>query len=77
MTDLFHQWKQQRFAIIDPDLLDNPTGPVVLMSDLEFWSNHVAECLEWCQEHNCKIKGMTIELPDDKILTLFSLRWAG
>lgn len=78
MTDLFHEWKKQRFVVVPPTLLDGiPFGPVVLMCDFKFWSENADECAEWCQQHQCRIKGMTIEMPNEETLTLFSLRWSG
>ena len=33
------------------------------------------ELVEWCAENNCETKGMTVTLPDEESITLFTLRW--
>ena len=78
MTDLMNDWKRQRFIVLPRELVEgSPYGITVLMSDYNYWADHVGECIEWCGQYGCEIKGMTIEIPNDETLTLFSLRWSG
>ena len=75
--DILADWKKERFIvaerILTADLTDNI---VVVMTDYKFWAKYADECIEWCQQYNCEIKGMTIEIPDKDTLLLFRLRWA-
>ena len=32
--------------------------------------------VEWCKENQCETKGMTVTLPDEESITLFTLRWS-
>jgi hypothetical protein len=77
MTDLMHDWKRQRFVVLPGELVEGSLyGITVLMSDYNYWADHVGECVEWCSQHGCRIQGMTIEIPDEETLTLFSLKWS-
>jgi hypothetical protein len=78
-NDIFASWKSQRFAIAPKytfsDDYDNYKHLIVL-TDLKFWVLASDELDRWCEENNCKTKGMTVEIPSDRELTLFCLRWA-
>ena len=49
---------------------------IVMMSNLSFWLPRVDELQTWCKEHNCRIEGMTVSVPDEHTLTLFALKWS-
>lgn len=72
--DIFEDWKKNRFIVADIDEVHQ--GILVVMTDIGYWVENVDECEVWCREHNCSVKGMTIEIPDEETLLLFTLRWA-
>lgn len=74
-TDIFENWRKERF-IVTPEYLLDQQEILIIMTDVNFWSEHVDECIEWCYNNNCKIEGMTITIPDKATLTLFTLRWS-
>lgn len=77
MTDIFNDWKRNRF-VIAPQFayrLDEPYQHVVVLTDIPFWVKEVDNLVPWCLEHGCRNQGMTVELPNDETLTLFCLRW--
>ena len=90
LGDIFAEWKKQRFIIADEELVGSYRSPtedlffnsnknfkyLVIMTDVEFWSTHADECISWCHQYNCNIQGMTIEIPTDEMLTLFTLKWS-
>lgn len=75
MTDVFEQWKQQRFIIAPPDLIDEGVI-LVILSDYKYWVDNTDELLLWCKENNCENQGMTVVIPSEKTLTAFCLRWS-
>jgi hypothetical protein len=76
-----NEWKYQRFVAVESaiaqDLGMKEGGVIVVMTDLTYWISNVDECREWCDKNGCRVKGMTIEIPDAETMTLFVLRWAG
>lgn len=77
MTDIFHDWKKNRF-VVAPEFgfrLKNNFKHVIVLTDIAFWAQEVDNLVPWCQENGCKNQGMTVEIPDDCTLTLFCLRW--
>ena len=78
MTDLFHNWKENRF-IVAPDYTYDANvrcAKLIVLTDIKFWAINTDELAEWCQEHGCTHKGMTVELPTEQMLTAFCLRWS-
>lgn len=73
--DILAEWKNKRFVIVDSKLHDY-SKHVILLSDYKYWSDNMLELVEWCSNNNCKLKGMTIEIPNDSLLTIFLLRWS-
>lgn len=68
---------KQRFVVADPVVCESLGVPFILMlADIEFWSSHYEALLDWCEQYNSKVLGMTVELPDAKTLTAFALRWS-
>jgi len=68
---------KQRFVVADPVVCESLGVPVIIMmADIEFWSSHYEALLDWCDQYNGKVLGMTVELPDAKTLTAFALRWS-
>ena len=75
--DLFAAWKEERFIVADRILTEDLTSNyVIVLADFKYWAQYSDELLEWCKIHNCEIKGMTVEIPDEDTLLLFRLRWA-
>lgn len=50
-------------------------GPIVVLTDWQFWSRHQAELDAWCADNGAQRQGMTVDMPED-VLTLFALRWS-
>ena len=65
------------FIVADADVCESFGVPfIVMLSDIGFWVEHYDALKVWCDQHNCKPMGMTVELPDSETLTAFALRWA-
>jgi hypothetical protein len=71
--DILADWKTQRFVVIDAWQPD--TGVLIILCDITFWDQHYADLSQWCQDHEAKLAGMTVELPGTELLTAFCLRW--
>jgi len=74
MTDIFHDWKQNRFIVAPTALVDKEQ--LVILTDYNYWADHTDELIQWCKEHGAANEGMTVVFPNEEILTLFVLRWA-
>ncbi len=74
-VDVFGEWKKNRFIITD-----TPFTPgfefVIVLTDIGFWNDNYEHLKDWCDEHLAIQQGMTVEIPNKKVLTLFCLRWA-
>lgn len=75
MTDIMQNWKNKRFAVAESYLVDG-SGQLVILTEIGFWAENYEILKQWCDEHSCQAKGMTVEIPDDATLTLFCLRWS-
>jgi len=75
MTDLFHDWKQNRFVVVDRSLIDEESGITVLLTDLGYWVDRTDEIMQWCKENNAVQRGLTITMPSESELLLFCLKW--
>jgi len=65
------------FVVADPEVCERLSIPfIVMLSDIGFWVNNYDALSEWCNQCNSKVMGMTVELPDEKTLTAFTLRWS-
>ena len=75
MTDIMHEWKQNRFIVADPNL--GLGEIVVVLTDVKFWSDHVDEAIIWCHDTpGIVMKGMTVTCDSEQSLLLFLLKWA-
>lgn len=75
--DIFQSWKDNRFVIAPEYLrLDEETQHFIILTDIGYWANHADVLEEWCRNYGCTIKGMTVEIPTDDLLTAFCARWA-
>jgi hypothetical protein len=77
MTDLMQDWKDNKFVVVGQDFM-NEIGysHLVIMTDVKFWAAQVDQCIAWCHQNNCEIKGMTITIPNEETLALFLLKWS-
>lgn len=73
--DVLAEWKQKRFVISDQILHDCP-GRLIVLTDLSFWSEHAEDLGVWCCQHGARVAGVTVEIPNDAVLTMFVLRWS-
>lgn len=80
MTDIMQDFKDRRF-VVTPNYISSgfrqPVhGHLVVLSDIGYWADNVDDLLIWCGETGCVLKGMTVDVPTDELLTLFCLRWS-
>lgn len=75
MTDIFADWKKNRFVTVGYDLLDGPEM-LVILTDVKFWSSHEQELQTWCDNTGSIMTGMTVAFPNEQTLTAFCLRWS-
>ena len=75
--DVIADWKTNRFIIADSVLHEDP-GHLLILTDYNFWGTEETsdKLLAWCSRNKCKMQGMTLILPTDKLLTLFILEWS-
>ena len=73
--DVFAEWKTQRFISPDPDLVDSSAW-LVILTDLEFWTNNLDQLYEWCNTNGATVSGMAVEFKTKQDLTLFTLKWS-
>ena len=65
-----------RFVVVEPEVCESLSIPfIVMLADIGFWVDHYDALREWCEQHNCRPMGMTVELFDEQTLTAFALRW--
>jgi hypothetical protein len=74
MTDIFEEWKSQKFIIADPGMFWGQY--IVVLTDIDYWLDNYVDLVNWCKEHNGEVSGMTVEFPDDASLMFFVLRWS-
>lgn len=68
-------WSSRRFFVAPNYLLDEEEILIVL-TDINFWAENLEDLINWCKNNQCENKGMTVEVPDQKTLTMFVLRWS-
>jgi hypothetical protein len=72
--DLMAGFKNKKFIVVSEELEFD--SPMVVLGDFKFWDDNYTELERWCNEHTCKISGMTVNMPDEKTLMLFCLKWS-
>lgn len=78
MTDIFHDWKRNRFVLAPKfayDTADTNIEQMVILTNVAFWVGEMDNLISWCRENGCRIQGMTVEIPTEELLTVFCLRW--
>ena len=79
MTDIFANWKGNKFVVSTLPQDEQYTlygGLVVVLTDIGYWNTHYEELKDWCDENSADTHGMTVTIPNTKVLTAFCLRWA-
>jgi len=65
------------FIVADPEVCASLDIPfIVMLANIGYWVDNFDNLKDWCEQHNSKLQGMTVELPDAKTLTAFTLRWS-
>lgn len=77
-TDIFAEWKQQRFIVADAIIIEGLTTArhLIVLTDIAFWAERADELAQWCADVGCRTAGMTVELDTDQQLTAFTLKWS-
>ena len=65
---------QERFIVL-PDVL-TPDVFMVILTDVDFWSEHEIDLWQWCRDNNSEFVGMTVTFDDPRTLTAFCLKWS-
>jgi len=74
--DIFGDWKKNRYILVPSDLSESDHH-LIILTDVSYWVEHSDDFLEWCNSTpGVRTQGMTVELDNDKTLTLFMLRWS-
>jgi hypothetical protein len=74
MTDIFEEWKNNRFIVV-PDSLTTNDEHLIILTDIAFWNDNSETLDLWCNENNCKIQGMVVVTGNAVAITAFCLRW--
>ena len=72
--DIMSDFKDRLFLIV-PNDFDDAYKHLVVLCDIEYWGTHYSALLDWCAEHDSEVLGMTVNIPNDEILSIFCLRW--
>jgi hypothetical protein len=75
MTDIFAHWKRNRFVIVGTRIFNDTTGNMIILSDIEYWSENYNKLQSWCEEYGAEVCGMTVTC-DEATLTAFCLKWS-
>lgn len=72
--DVFADWKDKRFLIVDAALIDITDDKLIVLTDIEYWNENYSSLESWCEEYGAEVRGMTVTL-NEQALTAFCLRW--
>lgn len=66
-----------KFVVVDA-LVSSSLGQhtIIMLGDIGYWVDNYEQLQNWCQEHSAEVVGMTVNIPDERTLTAFCLRWA-
>lgn len=76
LTDLFHDWKSNRFVRYPADEFNVRCVHLIVLTDIHFWTEHLDEIKTWCEDAGCQLQGLSVEIPSDELYTAFCLKWA-
>jgi F0F1-type ATP synthase epsilon subunit len=74
MTDVFEDWKKNKFIIVDAAMIDITDANLIILTDVSYWNENYDALKEWCTNYSAEVRGMTVTC-DDPALTAFCLRW--
>lgn len=74
MTDIFQHWKQSRFIVAPTELVDGDR--LVVLSDVQYWVDHIDALFEWCRDRDANVSGMTVVFGSERTLMEFVLKWS-
>ena len=75
MTDIMHEYKEQKFVIADSKLIDMEDSNLIVLSDITYWNDNYDALIDWCEPLGAEVRGMTVTC-SDAVVTAFVLRWA-
>jgi hypothetical protein len=68
---------KSRFIVADPAVaLDFGHSGIIILSDIGFWNEHFDQLQTWCRDNGAEQQGMTVNVPNEQVMTLFCLTWA-
>ena len=73
-TDVFEDWKNRRFLIVEAALIDITDEQLIVLTDIEYWNENYEALKAWCLDYDAEVRGMTVTL-NEQSLTAFCLRW--
>ena len=66
-----------RFVVADAQVSQSLNQhTIVMLGDIGFWIENYDLLQQWCQDHGGKVEGMTVNIPNEQVLTAFCLRWS-
>lgn len=78
--DILEEWKHKRFIVADDSVRDQfedrSSGHLIILTDFKFWADNIDDLVDWCEQYKVVGEGMSLTIPDDKLLTHFILRWS-
>ena len=75
MTDVFADWKKNKFILVGEDLLDKDEY-LIILTDIHYWAEHEKELTTWCKYHGVEFQGMCLVFADPAMVTSFILKWS-
>lgn len=74
IADIMADYKDCLFKSV-PNEFDDAYQHLVVLCDWSYWMANWASLQDWCQQHGCEVLGMTVNIPDDETMMIFTLRW--
>lgn len=65
---------KERFIIAPGVLVDQEQ--LIILTDIQYWTEHQDELKQWCLERDAVTAGMTVVLDSERTLVEFVLRWS-
>lgn len=82
IAEIFENWQTHKFVVVNSQSLnrdffiDADRYPrTIVLADVGYWKERTQELREWCEQNDCKLRGMTVNLPTEELETLFCLKW--
>lgn len=72
--DIMADYMDRLFLVV-PNEFDDSYQHLVVLCDIAFWNANYDALVEWCDRHDSEVLGMTVNIPNDEMLTIFTLRW--